>query len=165
MRHPLVLVAAVCLFSVVSTARIAAQTRPATPPSAIDAALAAFRADMQANRAEVMAKNLSLTAEQMARFSPVYGAYQREQNAILDEHLEDLQRYVESVDTLDEAGALGLIQAALDRDAKVVALRQKAFGDFRAVLGTKLAVRAIQIDRRLSLAYQLQILTKIPLVH
>ena len=164
MRHARALVAAVSLFSMAAIPWIAAQTRPATTPSAIDAALAAFRADMQANRAEVMAKNLSLTAEQMAKFSPVYSAYQKEQNAILDEHVRDLQRYVESVDTLDDAGALGLIQAALDRDAKVVGLRQKAFADFRAVLGTKLAVRAIQIDRRLSLAYQLQILTAIPLV-
>jgi len=31
-------------------------------------------------------------------------------------------------------------------------------------VGTKLAARAIQLDRRLSLAYQLQIVSKIPLI-
>ena len=37
--------------------------------------------------------------------------------------------------------------------------------DFQKVLGTKLAVRAIQVNRRLSLIYQRQIATKIPLAH
>ena len=67
--------------------------------------------------------------------------------------------------TLDDAGALALIKAHLDRDARMNALRQKALGDFQKLVGTKLAARAIQVDRRLSLAYQLQIVSQIPLVH
>jgi Spy/CpxP family protein refolding chaperone len=165
MRHPLALAAAVCLFGVASMTWIAAQARPVTTPAAIDEALAAFRADMQANRAEVMAKNLPLTTDQAAQFWPVYDAYQKEQNAIMDEHFKGLQRYIESVDTLDDASALALIQTHLDRDAKMTSLRQTALGAFQTAVGTKLAVRAIQIDRRLSLAYQPQILTKTPLVH
>jgi hypothetical protein len=47
----------------------------------------------------------------------------------------------------------------------MTALRQKWLGEFQKVLGPKLAVRAIQIDRRLSLVQQLQITSKIPLVH
>ena len=43
-----------------------------------------------------------------------------------------------------------------DRDARMNTLRQKWFSEFRKVLGTKLAVRAMQIDRRLSLAHQVQ---------
>ena len=163
--HTLVLVAVMCLFSVASIPWIAAQARPVATPTAIDEALAVFRADMQANRAEVMAKNLPLTADQAAKFWPVYDAYQKEQNAIMDEHLKSLQRYIESVDTLDDASALALIQAHLDREATMTSLRQTALGAFRTAVGTKLAVRALQIDRRLSLAYQLQSLAKIPLVH
>ena len=120
---------------------------------------------MQANRAEVMAKNLPLSPDQAAQFWPVYDAYQKEQNAIMDEHFQGLQRYIESVDSLDDASALALIQTHLDRDAKMTSLRQTALGAFQTAVGTKLAVRAIQIDRRLSLAYQLQILAKIPLAH
>ena len=51
----------------------------------------AVRADMQADRADVMAKNLSLSAAQAAKFWPVYEAYQREQNVIMDEHLKGVQ--------------------------------------------------------------------------
>ena len=173
MRHTLALVAAVCLFSVASVPGIAAQqaqqARPAADtaptPTSIDELLVAVREDLQAERADVMSKSLSLTADQAAKFWPVYNAYQKEQNAIMDEQLKGVQRYIESSETLDDAGAVALMKAHLDRDAKMTALREKALGDFQKVVGAKLAARALQIDRRLSLLYQLQMVTKIPLVH
>jgi hypothetical protein len=73
------------------------------------------------------------------------------------------QRFVETFDSLDDVGALGLINAHFDRDMRMVALRQKELGDFQQVLGTKLVVRVMQIDRRLSLSHQLQFTAKIPL--
>jgi Spy/CpxP family protein refolding chaperone len=166
MRYSVALLAAVCLFNVVGVSRIAAhQAQPvSTTPAVIDEMLAAVRSDMQATRADVMAKNLSMTAAEAAKFWPVYEAYQREQNTIMDDHLKGIQRYIESFDTLDDAGALALIKAHLDRDERMNSLRQKALGDFQKVVGTKLAARAIQLDRRLSLAYQLQIVSKIPLI-
>jgi len=44
-------------------------------------------------------------------------------------------------------------------------LRQRWLGQFQQVLPTRLAVRAMQIDRRLSLLAQLELTTRIPLVH
>jgi len=166
MRYSVALLAAVCLFSVVGVSGIAAQqAQPATTtPAVMDEMLAAVRSDMQATRADVMAKNLPMTAAQAAKFWPVYEAYQKEQNTIMDDHLKGVQRYIEGFDTLDDAGALALIKAHLDRDERMDALRQKALVDLQRAVGTKLAARAIQIDRRLSLAYQLQIVSKIPLI-
>jgi Spy/CpxP family protein refolding chaperone len=144
-------------------ARPVANTTPS--PTSIDELLVAVREDIQADRADVMSKSLSLTADQAAKFWPVYNAYQKEQNLILDEQLKGVQRYIESYETLDDAGAVALMKAHLDRDAKMTALREKALGDFQKLVGAKLAARALQIDRRLSLLYQLQMVTKIPLVH
>src|SRR5689334_22209225 len=134
MRHILVLVAAVCLFSATSIAQQAKPVADATATS-IEELLVAVRADMQAERADVMAKSLSLTSEQAAKFWPVYDAYQKEQNVVMDEQLKGVQRYIENYETLDDAGALGLLKSHLDRDAKMVALRQKAIADFQKVLG------------------------------
>jgi Spy/CpxP family protein refolding chaperone len=171
MRHTLAFLAAVGLFSVASISWIAAeQTRTvanANPssPSSTEELLLSIRNDIQADRADMMAKNLSLSAEQAAKFWPLYDAYQKEQNVIIDDQFNGIQRYMESSDALDDAGALAFMKTHLDRDAKMTALRQKALGDFQSVLGTKLAVRAIQIDRRLSLIYQLKMTPQIPLVH
>jgi Spy/CpxP family protein refolding chaperone len=155
MRYSAALLAAVCLFTVFGVSGNAAQQAQAVSTTPADEMLAALRADMLASRADVLAKNLTMTSEQAAKFWPVYEAYQKEQNAIMDEHEKGIQRYIESFDKLDDAGALGLIKAHLDRDERMDALRQKALVDFQRAVGTKLAARAIQIDRRLSLAYQL----------
>ena len=166
MRYSVALLAAGCLFNLVGASGMAAQqAQPVNPtPAAVDEMLAAVRSDLEATRADVMAKNLSMTAEQGAKFWPIYEAYLKEQNTIMDEHLKGIQRYIESIDTLDDAGALGLIKAHLDRDTRMDTLRQKALLDFQRVVGTKLAARAIQVDRRLSLAAQLEIVAKIPLI-
>ena len=136
----------------------------ATGPT-VDEVLKAVREDMQSTRADIMAKNMTLTADQAAKFWPMFSAYQKEQNAIMDEQLKGIQKYVASFDSLDDAGALGLMRAHLQRDAKMTALRQKWLGEFQKVLPTKLAVRAMQIDRRLSLAAQLETAARIPLSH
>ena len=111
-----------------------------------------------------MAKNLTMTAPEAAKFWPVFDAYMKEQNAIMDEHLKGVQRYVEAFESLDDAGALALIKSHLDRDERMNAIRQKALLDLQKVVGTKLAARAIQLDRRLSLVHQLEIISRIPLI-
>jgi len=166
MRHALAIAVAagICL-SVVGWVG-AQQTRPASyATTPIDEVLQAVRADLQENRADIIGKNLTLSSEQSAKFWPIYEAYQKEQNAIMDDQLKGIQQYIERFDTLTDAGALALINAHIDRDARMAALRKKWLADFQKALGTKPAVRAMQIDRRLSLAHQMQFVAKIPLAH
>ena len=139
-------------------------TDTAAGPST-DSVLKNVRADMQGTRADIMAKNLTLTAGQAAKFWPVYEAYQKQQNAIMDAQLKSLQKYVESADTLDDKGALAFINAHLDRDAKMTALRKKWLAEFQKVVPAKIAARAMQIDRRLSNIAQVEVSAQLPLVH
>ena len=160
MRTPLTFIVAVCLFSV---SAIAWQARPAPSSLSIDDVLQAVRGDLIDNHAEIMAKNMTLTSDQAARFWPMFATYQKEQGVILDSQLKGIQQFIEKFDTLDDAGAMTLIKSHFGRDAEMVTLREKWLGEFQKVLGTKLAVRAMQIDRRVSLAQQFQLTTKIPL--
>jgi Spy/CpxP family protein refolding chaperone len=138
----------------------------ATPSTAtMDEVLTAVRADLQNERADIIAKNVSLTTEQAAKFWPLYQSYQKEQNAIMDEQLKAIQRFIESFDSLDDASALALINGHFDRDTRMTELRKKWLAQFQQTLGTKLAVRVMQIDRRLSLMHQLLFTSKIPLAH
>jgi Spy/CpxP family protein refolding chaperone len=157
----------VCCVVASAQAQAPAQQASTTTASAptVDDALKAMRLDLQSSNADIMAKNLTLTADQAAKFWPVFNAYQKEQNAIIDEQLKGIQKYVASADSLDDATALALMRAHFDRDAKMNALRQKWLSEFQKVLPTKLAVRAMQIDRRLSLASQMEIASHIPLAH
>jgi len=135
------------------------------PLLSLDEVLQAVRADLQERRSDILAKNLTLTSAQAAKFWPMFETYQTEQNAIMDEQLKGIQQYIEGFDTLDDAGALALMNAHLDRDARMSALRKKWLGQFQKAVGTKLAVRAMQIDRRLGLAHQIEYTSRIPLAH
>jgi Spy/CpxP family protein refolding chaperone len=135
----------------------------ATP--SVDDVMKTFRADLQANRTDLIAKNVQLSADQAAKFWPLYQKYQAEQNAIIDEQLKGVLQYVAKYETLDDATSLVLMKAHFDRDTKMNALRQKWLPSFQEVLPTRLAVRVIQIDRRLSFVQQMEISARIPLVH
>jgi hypothetical protein len=147
-------------------AQAPAQQASATKPSAatVDSVLKALRADLQSSRTDIMAKNLTLTAEQAAKFWPAFETYQKEQNLIMDEHIKGVQKYADSYQTLDDAGALALMNAHLERDAQMNTLRRKWLGEFQKVLPARLAARVIQIDRRLSMVTQIEISSRIPLV-
>ena len=144
----------------------AQQVQPASGPvTSIDDVLKEIRGDLQNNRAEIIAKNVTLTSEQAAKFWPVFEAYQKEQNVIMDDQLKSVQWFIENFEKADDEAALSLMNAHFTRDAKMTALRQKWLGEFQKVLGTKLAVRVMQIDRRLSLAHQAFVTSRIPLAH
>ena len=172
MRKSFAIFAAACLIGVSAFVGTAAQApQPVAASNAttrkvnVEEVLKSMRADMQTARADVMAKNLTLTADQAAKFWPVFNQYQKEQNVIMDEQLKSIQRYTETYQTLDSAGAMALITAHLDRDAKMTALRLHWLGEFQKVVQANIAARAMQIDRRLSMLAQLEISSQIPLVH
>lgn len=161
MRTPLTFIVALCLFS---ASAVAWQARPTSPiQTSIDEVLQAVRGDLINSHADVMAKNMTLTSEQAARFWPMFATYQKEQGVILDSQLKGIQEFIEKFDKLDDAAAMTLIKSHFDRDSEMARLRDKWLGEFQKVLGTKLAIRAMQIDRRVSLVQQLQLTTKIPL--
>jgi Spy/CpxP family protein refolding chaperone len=168
MRYLFWLSAAVSLV-LLSATTLAQQAQPTTvsttTPTTIDEVLREIRADIQGDRADIMSKNMTLTSEQAAKFWPVFADYQKEQNVIMDDQMRAMQTYLEKSESLSDADALALLNGHLDRDARMVALRQKWLPKFQEVLGAKLAVRAMQIDRRLSLVQQIQFTSRLPLAH
>ena len=145
-------------------ARRQVQPASATGAPAIEEVLKAVRTDLQMSRTDVISKNVTLSAEQAAKFWPVYQQYQKEQDAVMDEQMKGLQDFVDHFEKLDDAGALAFMKTHLDRDQKMVALRIKWLPEFRKVLPAKLAVRVMQIDRRVSLAHQMEFSSRLPLV-
>ena len=165
MRHTLVFATAVCLIVVSATGWTSAQQTQPVSAASMDEVLKAIREGLQNNRADIVAKNVTLTSAQAAQFWPVFERYQKEQDLIMDDQLKSIQWFIESFEKADDAAALKLINAHFDRDTKMTALRQKWLAEFQKVLGTKLAVRVMQIDRRLSLAHQAYVASKIPLAY
>jgi hypothetical protein len=145
-------------------AAAAQQARRVDTSMSLEEVISAYRTDLQANRASVIGKNITLTPEQAERFWPMFERYQKEQSAIMDEQMRGIQAYIAGIETMDDGAALALMQAHLDRDANMAALRRQWLSEFLSVLPTKQAVRVMQIDRRISLAQQTEFSAQIPLV-
>jgi len=158
----LTLVAVLASAAVLSAAT--QQARRTDPSMSLEEVITAYRTDLQANRASVITKNVTLTPEQAAKFWPMFERYLKEQGAIMDEQMRGIQSYIATVDTLDDGAAIALMQAHLDRDTNMAALRRHWLTEFLSVLPAKQAVRVMQIDRRISLAQQTEFSAQIPLV-
>nr|AQQ75166.1 hypothetical protein [uncultured bacterium] len=123
-----------------------------------------FRADLMSKRADIMAKGLTLSADQAAKFWPQFEQYQKEQDAIVDEQINAIQAYADNYKELDDEEALAYVKATLARDQKMLELRKKWLEKFQKAVPAKVAARAIQLDRRLSNVAQIQLSQQIPLV-
>jgi hypothetical protein len=148
-----------------SVAAAAQQTAgTGAPAPSRDDAMKAFRADLQSTRADIMAKNLTLTADEAAKFWPAYAKFQTEQSVIVDQQLKAMQTYADRFETLDDAAALAQVDANLTRDLQMNTLRRKWLAEFQKILPKRTAARVIQIDRRLGLAMQVSISSQLPLI-
>jgi hypothetical protein len=154
----------VTVIALLSGAAYSAAAQQTKAPST-DEMLKTYRNDLQGVRADVLAKNITLTPDQAAKFWPAYAKFSAEQSAIVDEQMKGVQKYADTYASLDDAGATSLVSALLARDTQMAALRTKWLAEFSKIVPARVAARAIQIDRRLGLAHQMSISAQIPLVY
>jgi len=148
--------------AVFATASAADAPAPSTADN--EKVMAQFRDDLQAASADVVAKGITLSSDQAAKFWPLFQQYQDEQKAIIDAQLAATQKYGDSLSKLTEADSVAYVGALLDRDQKIHELRLKWLKKFQSVVPAGTAARVIQIDRRLGIVAQIKLAQKIPLV-
>ena len=168
MGKKLIALMATALVSPVWSAEVPVSNPPpaaAAPAPTPEQVVEQFRNDLQAKRADVMAKGLTLTAEQAAKFWPLFETFQKEQNTIVDGQIRATQKYAADYANLTSENALKYVNSLLDRDDKMHALRVKWLAKFQTVVPPNIAARAIQLDRRLGQVTQVQLSSQIPLIH
>src|SRR5262245_19164702 len=98
---------------------------PAASPPTQEQVIAQCKQDLAAKRADVMAKGLTLTAEQAAKFWPMFEQYQKEQNVSIDAQIKATEDYSKNFAGLTDAQALEYVNALLARDGAAHDLRVK----------------------------------------
>ena len=66
--------------------------------------------------------------------------------------------------TITDADALAYANSLLTRDQKIHDLRVKYLTKFQTIVPTRVAARAIQLDRRLGLVGQVKVSSQVPLI-
>lgn len=153
--------------------RVAAQDRspqtqgpqaPARGEVDKDQRLALMRQDIQSIRKKLIADNLNLTVTEATKFWPVYEEYSTDFGKIDQNRSVIVKEYSESFGSVTDEQADNLIRRWLDTDISAAQLRQKYVPIIRTVLSGKKAATFFQLDRRISMMIDVQIMSQIPLV-
>jgi len=124
-----------------------------------------IRADIRAGKSDLIAKNMTLTADEAAAFWPLYKQYEAASRALNDQRFELIKKYVDAGDKADPAIAATWLKTSLKRDLDIAKLRIGWAPKFEKVLPKAKATRFIQIDRALTLLADAKLATLIPLAN
>lgn len=129
-----------------------------------DQQLALMRQDIQSIRKKLIADNLNLNVTEATKFWPMYEEYSTDFAKIDEDRSVIVKEYSESFGSVTDEQADNLIRRWLDTDICAAQLRQKYVPIIRAVLSGKKAATFFQLDRRISMMIDVQIMSQIPLV-
>ena len=133
-------------------------------PKITDQDIELLRKDLRAQKKQIVASNLTLTADQATKFWPVYDQYIADQRKIHDQKYAVIKEFATTWGTISDAQAEDLTKRALAVDDQVAQLRMKYMPNFLKVLPGKQVATFYQIDRRLQMMVDLQLMSELPLV-
>jgi len=129
-----------------------------------DDEIAVLRQDVQADKTEIISRNMNFTEEQAKAFWPVYREYALEQQKIGDQRVALIKDYAANYDKIDDPQADSYIQRWVKFDEDSSALRKKYIARFKKAIGSKQTARFLQVDNRLTLLVNVQLASLLPLI-
>lgn len=140
----------------------AAEAQTSTSDAAkVDAVRQAVRADKRA----LVEKNMQLTAEEAKKFWPLYDAYQRALDPILQRQNRAILDYINAESSMTDANAKRIAGEILSADADEQKLRERQMRKLLSALPARKAVRYMQIETKIRSLNRFDIAERIPLVH
>ena len=156
----LVICSALLLALSTSPARAAEPTlRPAA-----EADQQALANAVRANRKALVAVNLNLSAEEAAKFWPLYDRYQAEINAIGDRVLAIVNEYIATFQHLSDKHALRLMTDYLAVEGERLKVRQTYLPEFAKILPGRTVARFYQLDNKMDALLRYDLAATIPVV-
>ena len=123
-----------------------------------------LRTDLRAQRKQIVAQNMTLTAEEATKFWPIFDQYRKEAIKPNDERWAVIKDYAANYNTMTDAQAQDYIKRSTAVDQELLALRMRYVAVFEKAISPKKTALWYQIDRRIDLLINLQLSTQIPMV-
>lgn len=133
-------------------------------PSLTRAQIEDIRTELRAGKSDLIAKNVSFTSQEAARFWPLYKEYEAAGKTLNDKRFDLLMKYIEAGDKPDPALVRNLVKASLQRDLDLAKLRVDYAPRFAKVLPMEKAARFLQVERALSLVADAKLASMMPLL-
>ena len=126
-----------------------------------------LRKDIRAQRKQLIAANMKLSGTEAEKFWPIYEAYVDELitiNRTKYDLLNLLKQYAAGSDTMTDQEAQASVGRWVSVDESVAQLRFKYIPILRRVLSARNTALFFQLDRRIQLMIDLQLVSQLPLI-
>jgi hypothetical protein len=123
-----------------------------------------LRSDVRQQKAEMMGAVMQLSAEEAAKFWPIYSEYDAELTKLNDLRVANIEEYGRTYSQMTDVKADELIQNAMAYEKQRSELLAKYYGRVKQALGAVTAARFVQVEHQLLLIIDLQIASSLPIV-
>ena len=123
-----------------------------------------LRKDVRSQKKQIIAENMELSDAEAEKFWPVYNQYAAELSSIYDRKIALLKNYTSSYDSMTGEQAENYIRQRAEVEQSIMQLRLKYMPAFRKVLSGRETALFYQIDWRVGLAIDVQLI-QVPLIN
>lgn len=123
-----------------------------------------FRKDVKSLKKQIVATNMNLTDTEAQQFWPIYDQYTAELSKITDTKYSLIKEYAQNYGTMTDEQAESYVKGRAAVEQSIMELRLKYFPTFRKVLSGKSTALFFQMDWRLGLIIEMQLVSQTPLV-
>lgn len=130
----------------------------------LDAYIDLLRRDVRNQKAEIMGAVLVLSAEDAAKFWPIYSEYDAELAKLNNHRVENIKEYARLYNQMTDEKADDLIQKSLAYQKQRAELLTRTYDRVKQTLGAVTAARFAQIEQQLLLIIDLRIASSLPVI-
>jgi Spy/CpxP family protein refolding chaperone len=130
----------------------------------IDQDIKLLRHNVRAEKSKIILNSLGLTADQTAKFLPIYKEYEAQLSKLNDLREANVREYAANYTNMTDNKADELVNQALSYYRKRSDLIAAYYDKIRAALGTGTAARFAQVESMLNNLIDLQIQSNLPLI-
>ncbi|MGH7786828.1 MAG: hypothetical protein ACRERC_08170 [Candidatus Binatia bacterium] len=149
---------------VVGLSAVPLRAAPPVAAASDEAGLRVLLDTIRANRKDLIAVNLNLSADEGAKFWPLYDRYQAEISATGDRAVAIVEDYTTNFRDLSNDKALQLMGDYLAAEADRVAVRRTYLPEFAKVLPGRTVARFYQIENKMDAIIRYDLAATIPVI-
>jgi hypothetical protein len=123
-----------------------------------------LRENVRQEKAELMGATMQLSADDAAKFWPIYAEYNAELTKVNDLRVANIEEYASTYNQMTDEKADELIKNAMQYQKLRSELLAKYYGRVKDSLGAITAARFAQVENQLLMIIDLQIASSLPLV-
>ena len=131
---------------------------------AINQAIEQFRKDARTDINTLIQASMQFTADDAAKFWPLYKTYEQTRKGLVDERLAIVKDYAKNYSAMSDAAALDLVQRALALEAKNAAAKKGFLAELQKALPGKMVARFYQVHTRIDMLVDALFAAEVPLV-